>query len=99
MRRRSTRFVELSSLKLWGTVPSYSSLVRYDASFVMNDLKSKNFGFAYEDDSLAQGANTSVNSYVPAEGGKIPPMSRFQTRRRTMYRWRRNSKRQEPRRF
>jgi branched-chain amino acid transport system substrate-binding protein len=60
-----------ASLPLWGTVPSYSRLVKYDASFVMNTLKSKSFGFAYEDDSLAQGAAASVSKYVGTQGGSL----------------------------
>jgi ABC-type branched-subunit amino acid transport system substrate-binding protein len=60
-----------SAISLWGVVPSYPRLVRYDAGYIMNTLKTKQFGVAYEDDSLAQGANTSVTAYVPQQGGHI----------------------------
>jgi branched-chain amino acid transport system substrate-binding protein len=60
-----------SSISLWGVVPSYLRLVRYDADYIMDTLGQKQFGFAYEDDSLAQGANTSVTAYVPTVGGHL----------------------------
>ena len=60
-----------STTQVWGVVPSYPRLANFDASFILKSLKSSSMAVAYEDDSLAQGADTSLKSYVPANGGKL----------------------------
>jgi branched-chain amino acid transport system substrate-binding protein len=60
-----------STTQVWGVVPSYPRLAAFDASFILKSLKTTSFAVAYEDDSLAQGADASLTSYVPANGGKL----------------------------
>jgi branched-chain amino acid transport system substrate-binding protein len=60
-----------STTQVWGVVPSYPRLADFDASYILKTLKSNSFAVAYEDDSLAQGADASLTSYVPAHGGKL----------------------------
>jgi branched-chain amino acid transport system substrate-binding protein len=59
------------NLSVWGVVPAYQYLVRYDANFIMNNLSTKSFAYAYENDSLTADATPSVETYVPASGGTL----------------------------
>jgi branched-chain amino acid transport system substrate-binding protein len=56
---------------IYGFVPNYANLAQYDAQFVMDKLGDKNFALAWENDSLAQGAQASISKYVPANGGSL----------------------------
>jgi branched-chain amino acid transport system substrate-binding protein len=59
------------SLEVFGVVPDYAYMVAYDAQFIMQNLKTQSFAYAYEDDSLTTGATKAVGPYVTENGGKI----------------------------
>jgi branched-chain amino acid transport system substrate-binding protein len=60
-----------SVTRVWDIVPSYTDLSEFDANIIMKTLGIKDFAVAWEDDSLAQGADTALTSYVPANGGQL----------------------------
>jgi branched-chain amino acid transport system substrate-binding protein len=56
---------------IYTIIPDYTHLGPFDAKYVMETLGDKNFGLVYENDSLAQGAQKAIASYVPANGGTL----------------------------
>lgn len=56
---------------MFTVLPDYSRVGEFDASFILKTLHDDNFGLAYEDDSLAQGAEKAISSYVPQHGGHL----------------------------
>jgi ABC-type branched-subunit amino acid transport system substrate-binding protein len=56
---------------IYGIVPDYTLEGQFDANFVLKTLNDSSPAIAYENDSLAQGADQAMTSYIPAHGGKV----------------------------